>query len=229
MTHNDPDLLAAARALSTFAGAQLTKRIASLEAGFSGKDSSHLTLLLDEAKVSHNLLASAYLLKRVAGQINVVIHAIGILLCLPHILDPGEKVQYLSLGAGNAGKAFDLETNLRIAEFKFIHWQGGTETIRQNSLFKDLYLLIEHPTDKQKFMYVLGTQHPLKFLKGRRALSSVMSRNSKLWKQFQAKYGSTIATVSEYHALKGAEVELVDISAHVPALGVVAEPEESIA
>jgi hypothetical protein len=40
------------------------------------------------------------------------------------------------------GRSFDLETSDRVAvaEFKFIRWQGGPESIRQNQLFK-LYLL----------------------------------------------------------------------------------------
>ena len=79
------------------------------------------------------VLGAAGLIKRLAGQIHVVIHALGILLCLPRILQPGEVVEYVSLGAGNTGRAFDLETNQRIAEFKFIRWQGGAEVIRQGS------------------------------------------------------------------------------------------------
>ena len=39
-------------------------------------------------------------MKRLAGQINVTIHALGILLCLPHILEPSERVEPVSLGAG---------------------------------------------------------------------------------------------------------------------------------
>jgi hypothetical protein len=69
------------------------------------------------------VLGAAGLIKQLAGQINVVIHALGILLC--HILRPGEVIDYVSLGAGNSGRAFGLETNQRIAEFKFVHWQGG--------------------------------------------------------------------------------------------------------
>ena len=101
------------------------------------------------------------MIKRLAGEIHVVIHALGILLCLPHILKTGEIVESVSLGAGNTGKAFDLETNRRIAEFKFIRWQGGAEMIRQNALFKDFYLMAEHSTHKEKYLYVLGTEIPL--------------------------------------------------------------------
>ena len=80
---------------------------------------------------------------------------------LPHILEPDERIEYVSLGAGNTGKAFDLETDRRNAEFKFINWRGGSEAIRENTLFKDFYLMAEHETHKLKFLYVLDTKHPL--------------------------------------------------------------------
>jgi len=218
MKRIEPDLLAAAKALAIFTGDDLTSRIASLESDFSGASVDSVHKVLGGSRVSHDLLAAAYVMKRVAGQINVVIHSIGILLCLPHVLEPGERVVSLSLGAGNTGRAFDLETDRRIGEFKFIHWQGGAETIRQNALFKDLYQMIEHQTNKQKVMYVIGTQHPLKFLNGGRALRSVMSRNNKLWNGFVAKYGNRLSTVADYYTLKKREFSLVDVSAFVPGL-----------
>jgi hypothetical protein len=67
--------------------------------------------VLGSSGVDREVLAAAAALKRLAGQINVSIHATGILLCLPHILEPGESVDYVSLGAGNTGREFDLETN----------------------------------------------------------------------------------------------------------------------
>jgi hypothetical protein len=76
--------------------------------------------------------------------VNVAIHALGILLALPEILEVlevGEVVEELSLGAGNTGRAFDLVTNVRVAEFKFIKWRGGAEAIRQNGLFVDVFHL----------------------------------------------------------------------------------------
>jgi len=214
----EPDILAAASAVAAFAGDDLTTRIASLERVFGGVNEETLAAVLGDAHVTHDLLAAAYVMKRVAGQINVVIHAIGILLCLPNILERDEKVLALSLGAGNTGRDFDLETDRRIGEFKFIHWQGGAETIRQNALFKDLYQMIEYPSAKRKCMYVLGTEFPLKFLKGGRAISSVMSRNRRLWDDFRSKYGDQITRVREYYALRGHEVSLVDVSSFVPAL-----------
>jgi hypothetical protein len=46
-------------------------------------------------------------MKRLAGQINVINHSLGILLCLPHILEVGEQVEKVSLGAGNTGREFE--------------------------------------------------------------------------------------------------------------------------
>ena len=95
---------------------------------------------------------------------------------LPYILESGETVEYVSLGAGNTGRQFDLETNYRVAEFKFIHWRGGAESIRQNQLFKDFYLLAENETIKRKYLYVLGAKFPLHFLNGGRKLNSVLTQ-----------------------------------------------------
>src|SRR2546426_3182050 len=134
-------------------------------------------------------------MKRLAGQINVVVHALGILATLPHLLDRGEVIQYVSLGAGNTGRPFDLETTQRIAEFKFVGWQGGAEAIRQNALFKDFYLLAEHSSAKRKCLYVLGTAHPLKFFNGGRSISSVLSHHVRLRNQFMDRFGNQYYSV----------------------------------
>jgi hypothetical protein len=78
---------------------------------------------------NYNAAAGLIKLKRLADQINVVIHALGILVCLPHLLQPGEVIDYVSLAAGNNWQAFDPGTNRRIVEFKFI---AGTVS-RSNS------------------------------------------------------------------------------------------------
>jgi hypothetical protein len=130
----------------------------------------------------------------------------------PSTLEAGERVEYVSLGAGNTGREFDLETNLRAAEFKFIHWRGGSESIRQNSVFKDYVLLAEHPTKKRKHLYLLGTEHALKFLRGRRALSSVLSRNDKLQKMFSERFGDQFQTVRDYYAAHAGAVLIEDVS-----------------
>lgn len=200
------------RLLSRFTGTDLTHTLGRIEGTIRGVTAEDCSAFLEGAGAGREVLSAAAEMKRLAGQINVTIHALGILLCLPHILEPGERVEYVSLGAGNTGRQFDLETNLRVAEFKFIRWRGGAELIRQNSIFKDYVLLAEHPTVKRKHLYLLGTEHALKFLRGGRALSSVLSRNDKLQKMFSERFGDQFRTVRDYFAAHGGAVQIEDVS-----------------
>jgi hypothetical protein len=86
----------------------------------AGGDSNTCLSKYPSLGITSNLLESAIAFRRTAGQINVLVHSTSILLALPKILENGEVIEYLSLGAGNTGGLFDLETNHRIAEFKFI-------------------------------------------------------------------------------------------------------------
>lgn len=63
---------------------------------------------------------------------------------------------------------------------------------------------------KLRELYVVGTEHALKFLHGGRALSSVMSRNNRLWADFQQRYGSRFSTVSDYYTYRKSQVSLKD-------------------
>jgi hypothetical protein len=208
--------------LQTFRGADLTRTIYQIEKSLKGTSADAYAAVLMTSGAKADVLRAAGLVKQLAGQINVVIHALGILLCLPHILRPGEVIDYVSLGAGNTGRAFDLETNLRVAEFKFIRWQGGPESIRQNSLFKDFYEMAEHETEKEKYLYVLGTEHGEKFFNGGRALSSVLSRNVKLRNRFNEKFGDRYRTVRDYYMPRKGRVVIQDVSPFVPELVAVA-------
>lgn len=204
--------------LQTFRGADLTKTIGQIEKSLKGASADNCAEALAMCGAKADVLDAAGLMKRLAGQINVVIHALGILLCLPRILRPGEVIEYLSLGAGNTNRDFDLETNQRIAEFKFIHWQGGPESIRQNSLFKDFYKMAEHQTPKEKYLYVLGTEQAEKFFNGGRAISSVLSRNVKMRHEFNEKFGDRFRKVRGYYLPKKGLVEIQDVSPFVPEL-----------
>lgn len=202
--------------IQTFQTESLSAKTSTLESTFQGVKAKDSVELLREIFIDEELLQSAFQIKSVAGQINVIIHTVGILLSLSEILHEGEIVQNLSLGAGNTGRDFDLETNLRIAEFKFIQWKGGAESIRQNQLFKDFYSLAEFNTTKAKYQYVLGLEIPMKFFHGKRALSSVFSKNIKLWEEFQEKYGGKLKTVRDYYQFKKDTVILVDLCDQIP-------------
>lgn len=195
------DLEESAKRIENFSiGPELTKHIAVLEDQIRSKGTDEINNFLTQEKIDNSLMDAAQVIKRVAGEVNVIIHAIGILLYLPVILEPDEQVEYVSLGAGNTGKEFDLKTNKRIAEFKFINWRTKSNTIRENKLFKDIFNLAEHETDGlTRYMYVVAKEKPMQFLNCNRALTSVLSKNQSTYNKFYDKYGDRYSVVSEYY------------------------------
>lgn len=212
-----PDLKTAVETLTSFCGEHtLTKRIAGLQKDMTGLSALELSAYLAEQDLRDTVLDSALTLKAAAAQISVIIHATGILLALPFLLEPDETIEYVSLGAGNTGKEFDLETDRMVAEFKFTNWQGGSESIRQNQLFKDFFYLAEYQGNKRRCLYVVGKAHPLKFLRGHRALTSVLSKNETLRSTFFGRYGDRFSVVSEYYSEAKNRVEIHDLGTLVP-------------
>jgi hypothetical protein len=210
------DITQAAGLIQSFENGSLTKQIGKIERELVDKNPGQINKSLSDLSILPAILDAALTLKRTAGQINVIIHTLGIVLSLPYILEKDEVVQALSLGAGNTGKPFDLETDRRVAEYKFIHWRGGTESIRKNQLFKDFFLLSEFDTSKKKYLYVLGKDLPIKFLKGDRAINSVMSRNKNVDMLFHELYGDRFSRVHEYYQYRQNDVELVDLLEVLP-------------
>ncbi|KFZ30171.1 hypothetical protein IDSA_11455 [Pseudidiomarina salinarum] len=209
----------ALQALREFEGESLTSSLSEIERNILGLGVEGIDGFCAARGIDGALINSALLVKRVVGQINVIMHAAGILCSLSELLEPGEKVESVSLGAGNTGRQFDLETNMRIAEYKFIDWRGGADTVRQNGIFKDFYELAEHETHKRKYLYVVGTEYPLKFLTGGRALSSVLSRRPNIMSQIRAKYGKGITRVRDYYEIKKDEVLICDVSPYIGRAG----------
>ncbi|ALP54171.1 hypothetical protein Tel_14065 [Candidatus Tenderia electrophaga] len=205
----------ALRALEAFQGDSLTESLSDIESRIIGLGVGDVGELCAAQGIDETFMDSAIAVKRVAGQINVIIHAAGILRSLPGIIEPGEKVESVSLGAGNTGRQFDLETNMRVAEYKFIDWQGGPESIRQNGIFKDFFELAEYETHKKKYLYVVGTEYPLKFFSGGRALTSVLSRYPKILERIQEKYGDSITKVRDYYEMKKREVTICDVTPYI--------------
>jgi hypothetical protein len=193
------DINDALQRLSEFASArELSARIADLEHDLSRTTLEDAQLVLATQGIDSDLMQAALDVKKMSGQINVVVHAVGILVSLPYILNPAERIESLSLGAGNTGRLHDLETNQRIAEFKFIKWKGGAESIRQNGVFVDLFNLASTSTDRKKYLYVVGKEHPMRFLNGGRSLSSVLSKNASVAERFDEAHGDTFTVVRDY-------------------------------
>jgi hypothetical protein len=212
------DLADVLEALDRFYGDRgLTERIATLEYLVRGVGAHEASEVLTTEGVVDDTLAGALAIKRLSGQINVVVHALGILLALPVILEEGEMVEEVSLGAGNTGRAFDLTTNRRVAEFKFINWRGA-DTIRQNTLFVDLYHLAEAETDKRRDLYVTDLVIPTRFLQGGRAIGSVLTKHGTVSAAFFERHGDRYRVVRDYWDDVKDRVNLVDITKLVPVI-----------
>ena len=202
--------------VSRFKGGDLTGTVGRFEGKLCGADIARVIAENSSGGISRELLMAAADVKQASAQIDVVIHAAGILFALPYILQPGEIVENVSLGAGNAGSDFDLETDQRIAEFKFIHWQGGAEAMRKKTLFQDFYKLAREQTRKKKILYLLNTDIPRRFLAGNRQIRLVLDRNRRLADDFEKRYSSRYRTVGEYYQDHRNDVQLVNLVEVVP-------------
>ncbi|MDP2795879.1 MAG: hypothetical protein Q8N94_00025 [Methanoregula sp.] len=194
----------------------LKHTISNFERVLQNKTIGDISGISDPSLNADTILESAMKIKKSAGQINVIIHAWGIIATLSHILLPDEKILSLSLGAGNTGKNFDLTTTRRVAEFKFTKWQGGSESIRQNNIFKDFYYLAEFEGHVERDLYVLDMKFPIAFLQGKRKIKSVLSKNVELKNQFFTKYPDKYDKVSDYYTDKKHLVNIVDLKDLVP-------------
>jgi hypothetical protein len=74
------ELPEAVSALQRFAGADLTRTLANVEASLRGVTNDTCADAVVRCGAQNDVLAAAALMKRIAGQINVVVHALGILL-----------------------------------------------------------------------------------------------------------------------------------------------------
>ena len=212
------EIVEASKLLQAFKGDSFTKRVSKLENDFNDVNRVEAAERIEQQQIGQELFTAAMLIKHNSSQINEVIHALGILISLPSILNDGERVEAMSLAAGNTGKGFDLETSERIAEFTFIEWKGGPDVIRKNKVFKDFYFLAEADTGKEKELYSIGTSHVLSFLHSRRSLSPILEGNAKLGKSFREKYGTQFRTVREYYSTKKDDVNIRDVSEYFPTL-----------
>lgn len=213
----DDTLLDAFTEVARFKGADLTRRIAQLGAAAAGCSKSALNDLVGRERVSFALLRAAVNVKRAAAQIDVVVHATGMLLCLPEILGSDEVVESVSLGAANTGKPFDLETDRRIAEFTFIDWKGGSGGIRPQKLFKDFYTLAEAVTQKERYLYFLGDVHPVKVFQSTSSCKAMLQKYAPLRDECIKQYDAALS-VHEYYERKQALVILKDLTSVAPSV-----------
>jgi hypothetical protein len=197
----------------------LTSWIAGLEVGLQGADGADVGAAIERDGIGRETLDAALLIKRVSGQINVLVHAIGILNAPP--AHPGA---WRARGEPLPGRrqyrtTYDLETDKRLAEFKFTaRVADPSRSARTNSSRTSSYL-VSRPTTKRRYLYVVGKARPMHFFEHGRALTSVLSKDAATEARFREMYGDQFRTVCEYYATVRHLVEIVDLADLVPGLG----------
>ena len=76
--------------------------------------------------------------------------------------------------------------------------------------------VLRHGTPRDRD--VLGLEHPMKFFRGRRAVSSVLSKNQKVRDAFDAAYGDKFSRVFQYYEYRRERVQIVDLASVVPVI-----------
>ena len=209
------ELSEASRLISNFRGQSLKQRLAECERELRGSSIGDAEALRRAFEVDADLLSATLTIKNHSQQIDEVLHAVGMLTVIPMLLETDEQIEYLSLGAGNTGKEFDLSTTLRIAEFKFIRWRGN-DAVRQDSLFKDYVGLGEATTTKRRELYVVDLTLPLKFLCGGRAIKSVLGKHPATLERLLKRHGERFQVVRDYYECRRTVVALRDLKELLP-------------
>jgi len=161
--------------IAEFKGNNLKGKLNDLKSGLLGKTKKDIRQITD-------LYEAALEVKKISSQIDEIVHATGIINCLPFILAEKEKIESLSLAAGAEGEGFDLVTNLRVAEFKFSRWQAkAANGMRKRQVFVDFVNLLLFETTKKKELYVFNTEKIIAFLQSKRATwKNVLSKSGGL-------------------------------------------------
>jgi hypothetical protein len=214
------DLIGAVQRVAEFLQtAPLTSAIASIEGGLDGEDAAGVRKVTKAAGIDESLLGAAIKIRRELGRISDLIHAAAITLVLPKILEPGERVTNRpSLAAGNdPSRPFDLETNLRVAEFKLSRWLGR-DAMRKRQTFKDFVHLAADRSGRTPELFVVGDA-PARFLRTTRSKAEWgLDRAPATRQLFAARFGSLAMPISEFTAGPGARVRITDLTPLLPAL-----------
>jgi len=186
-----------------------------LEGKLLDADRKGATRVAEGSGFDLDLVESAMVIRARVGQLDSLIHAAVISLALPLILEPGEVVvRRPSLGAGNdPERRYDLETSLRVAEFKLAVWQGQ-DSMRQRGVFADAVNLSRDDTGRRRELYVLG-EEPIRYLSTSGANASRRLGKSALHLRAEGVVGPE-ATVSE--VVTAADIRIIDLRTILPGL-----------
>lgn len=206
-------------------GGRLKGVVADLEhelASANGAEASHVTERVGMGgEPGSALFTAAVQTRQQLGRINDLIHATGIALVLPALLEPGERLTNRpSLAAGNdPSRPFDVETDRRIMEFKFAVWQPGSNAARKRGVFHDLLHLAAAPPGRRPELYVVGPQAAKFLLTTTSKVSWALNRQAEKSRQlFEERFGSVDIPIPEFTRGPAAHVKIVDLERRLPVL-----------
>lgn len=121
---------------------------------------------------------AAQIIKKASAQVDEIVHASGILLAIKSWLNENEEIEYFSLGAANHKNKFDLETKIRIAEFKFGKWNDSSANgTRRRGYFSNYVSLLTSDDKRDKYFVMEDKIGFLKFIEKDAKWENVLSRN----------------------------------------------------
>jgi hypothetical protein len=124
------------------------------------------------------IFSAAKVIKEASMQIDEIVHAAGIMRAKEVWLEKDEIVTYMSLGAGNHQGRFDLETNFRIAEFKFGKWnEGSANGVRRRGYFGNYIGLLTANDSRKKYFVMEDKKAFVEFMEGKACWKKVLSKN----------------------------------------------------
>ncbi|MFF8633558.1 PE-PGRS family protein [Streptomyces pilosus] len=213
-----PQLGDAVVLLADFLGAEpLTEAIASLERDLAGRPAREVGDTAAARGISPELMVAALTVRESLGRLNDLIHAAGIVLALPHLLEDGEEIGVRpSLAAGNdPNRPFDLETDRRVAEFKLARWRGS-DAMRKRQAFKDLVMLAADRTGRRAELFVVGPE-PGRFLRTSKAKAAwALDRTPHARRVFEESFGSLDVSVAEFTERHAGHVRVTDLCEVLP-------------
>lgn len=198
--------------------APLTSAIAGLEHALDERSSEDVGDVVSDAGIDQDLLVASVVTRAGLGRLTDLIHAVGIVLALPRLLEPGEVVvNRPSLAAGNdPSRPYDLETDRRVAEFKFSVWTGK-DAMRKRQTFKDFVHLAADDSGRRRCLYVIG-KRPVRFLRTTTAAAAWgLDRHPATRRLFAEQFGPLEQEIGAFVESRD-DVELVDLTELAPDL-----------
>jgi hypothetical protein len=173
---------------------------------------------LQEAGAEPEVFAAAVEMKRLAGQIDVIIHALASFCACRTSSNPvSGSNMFRSELATRAGSS----TLRLIYEWPSSRLSDGEAEPRQYGRIRSSRISScsprSPPPSESIFIYSAHTT-PLKFLWGGRALTSVLSQDDKVRQIFLERFGDRFRTIRDYYAVHGRAVQIEDVSSWLPGL-----------